>query len=462
MAQSDILVFAYFYELITKGLNAQLSSFWTRLTGEAGTHSLESRIFHAVCFVSVIGLALTSLFNYIIGITVLAVLMMFVFVLAGFFFYLSRVKRKTTLAIILFSLVCNALFSINFFYNSGVSGPSLLIFVLSFFLTMAVVPVRQYALWFVLNFLMVGGLLLLNFYYPELVNYTYTDASAKYIDMAYTYVIVVSFVFVITVSIRESYLAERALAEQRAAQLEESNATKNKLFSILAHDLRSPLSSIQNFLEVLSEYKLEEEERQTMQKGLLTETQNTLQMLSNLLAWSKEQMDGVTVKLREVKLEETLRTTLQLQATAASEKLIVLKQNLATDQCVMADPDMLQLVIRNLVNNAIKFTQPGGRIEVSAENNEGRCTIRVSDNGIGIPVDQQSKIFTPQGKSTYGTRNEKGVGLGLVLCKEFIELQHGTIGFQSTYGKGTVFSVILPSCSDTADAPLPVRQLQVK
>ncbi|MXV16614.1 sensor histidine kinase [Hufsiella ginkgonis] len=428
-------------------MNSQtIQSSWSKIIGEPGNTSLEGRIFHAVCFCSFILLGFTAVFNYFLGIVSLAMLMAVVFVLAGFFYYLSRFKKKLDLSIALFNLVCNGLFVVNFYYNSGINGPTLLIFLLSFVLVIAVAPKKQYLLWISLNILVVLSLLVSAYVSPGSIVNSYPDRLSHYIDLSYTYVITVLLTFLVTNAIRKNYILEKKLAERRAAELEKSNDTKDKLFSILAHDLRSPLSSIQNFLEILSEYKLEDEERLTMQKALLAETQNTQQMLSNLLLWSKEQMDGLTVNLARLNLHETLKNTLQIQYTAAVEKCVRLVNNMDQETCLMADPDMLQLVVRNLVNNAIKFTQPGGEIVLSAQNEGEMCRIMVMDNGTGIPYDQQEGIFSMKAKSTFGTKNEKGVGLGLMLCKEFTELQHGKIGFQSIPGKGTTFFITMKSC----------------
>ena len=108
---------------------------------------------------------------------------------------------------------------------------------------------------------------------------------------------------------------------------------------------------------------------------------------------------------------------------------------------VLADRDMLQLVIRNLVNNAVKFTEPGGQIGIDAKIQDGICLITISDTGKGIPFEMQKDLFSLAIKSTFGTQNEKGVGLGLSLCKEFTELQNGTIRFESEPGKGTRFFI---------------------
>ncbi len=134
-----------------------------------------------------------------------------------------------------------------------------------------------------------------------------------------------------------------------------------------------------------------------------------------------------------------------MEKTHASKKDISLSYTIPHQLKVIADVDMLQLVVRNLLSNAIKFTPQGGIITLDAKLVEKECKITVSDNGKGITQNKQEKIFSIKAEPSYGTNNEKGVGLGLVLCKEFIEQQGGRIGFESTEGMGSTFFIFIPS-----------------
>jgi two-component system sensor histidine kinase/response regulator len=214
--------------------------------------------------------------------------------------------------------------------------------------------------------------------------------------------------------------------------------------SIIAHDLRGPLSNIQNYLELVSEYGLDKEEREVVEGDLLKVTQSTLNMLSKLLIWSKSQMDGVTVRLSDVNLSEALKNTLEMERILALKKDITLTYAIDPAINVVADSDMLQLVVRNLVSNAIKFTPRGGKVDVSTQIVMHECKIGITDNGKGIPAEQQGDIFSLKARSTFGTDNEKGVGLGLPLCKEFTEQQGGRIGFESAAGAGSTFFIFMP------------------
>ena len=416
-----------------------MRSFWANLIGQPPGFSLEGRIFNATCLTSAVCLFFTIFLNYLLGIQQLVILLVAVFAVAVLCYYYARFKKKLYSCIIAYMIALNIFLIVNFKYNSGINGPSLIIFMLSFFLTISVVPKKQYWFWIMINLAIVITLLTVEYKYPEIAPNTYIDDKSRFIDAGFTYVFMTFFIFLIATYVRKSYYTEQKLVEQKAIELEYANDTKNKLFSILAHDLRSPLASIQNYLEMLSEVELDEDERLAIKNELLNSTQNTQQMLSNLLLWSKSQMEGVTVNMVKINPKEILLGTFQIHQTIAVEKDIQIINQLKDAVFIIADTDMLQLVVRNLINNAIKFTAPGGQIIISDSFIGDDYCIMLRDNGIGIPIEQQATIFSLKVNSTQGTKNEKGFGLGLVLCKEFTELQGGKIAFESTPGIGTTF-----------------------
>src|SRR5690606_2216164 len=233
---------------------------------------------------------------------------------------------------------------------------------------------------------------------------------------------------------------DKALKASQA--LEVANDSKTRLLSILSHDLRSPFNSITTYLETLNEYELSAEERQFLEKNLLNETKNMQVMLHNLLSWTKSQMDGGTsVNLVRLNLSEVVADCLLIQQTAAKIKSVAIYTDVDPSLELYADTDMLKLVIQNLVNNAIKFTPAGGEIQIKSSYDQGRVRLNITDNGIGIPTERQANLFTLHATSTYGTNNEKGVGLGLILCKEYTELQNIQISFSSLPGNGTKFTL---------------------
>jgi two-component system sensor histidine kinase/response regulator len=428
------------------------------LIGAVEEFSMEARIFHATCLVSVITIAANIPMNYLVGVPSLALLMTVLLGVVSFIYYYSRIRKKLNSAIFLFCLFSNVFISINYFQNSGINGPSLLIFLFLLFLVIAVAPKIQFRLWALLNIILVGALLFLQYDKPQLAPDTYPDAKDRYVDFAYSYVVIALMIIWITLYIRKSYNKQRLAMTKKNDELEEANETKNKLLSIVAHDLRSPLASIQNYLEMLNEFQLTADEKRSMEQELLEKTKNTGQMLSNLLLWTSNQMEGVSVKLEALAVAETLEPIITIQRAIANEKCIDLKDTMAVEAWIIADANMLQLVIRNLINNAIKFTRPGGEILIASELRGDRWDISVTDTGIGISDERKATIFSIKSQSTYGTRNEKGTGLGLLLCKEFTELQYGEIGFESKDGAGTTFYISMPGSGlaeavQTADEP---------
>lgn len=417
--------------------------FLQKITGSSDAFKLEARIFNGISFFSCAGVLVGATANLILGKLLLAFLMMPIEACAITSYYLSRSKHKLNIAVVLYLIATNVLVIAGFISNSGINGPSLLIFAVSLFLTISVVPQRQYWFWLLLNLSIVAALMITGYCYPSLIHNTYSNlqSGGRYIDLGFVYMLVSFFIFIVTNSIRRNYYQEKLLVDQKKEELEQANEMKDKLFSIVAHDLRAPLASIENYLEIISAFKLGEEETVSIKKDLLDATRNTRQMLSNLLLWSKSQMQGIAVNITDCNVRDLLEGVFQIYQTIAAEKGVHLINKLEDSAFIMADSDMLQLIVRNLINNAIKFTGPGGEVIVSGKPAGSEYIIMVSDNGKGIPPELQPDIFSLRTNPAIGTRNEKGAGLGLVLCKEYAELQAAKITFESTPGTGTVFKL---------------------
>ncbi|MFD0765211.1 sensor histidine kinase [Mucilaginibacter lutimaris] len=437
----------------------KIHQLWIGLTGSAPEFPLEFRIFHSICLIAIIALAYNVPFNYLIGLPYIALLSLVTMVIFSLLYYYSRYKRKVTSTIIIFTVIGNLFFGANYIINSGTRGPTDLLMGLCIFLVLCVVPKNQQKFWIAVNVLIIIGLHLLEYYHPECVPNSYNNRASRFWDLSSAYVVVVIVMYYTITYFRRNYDYERGSASDKANaiavqnkqiieqnhELERINSEKNKLISIIAHDLRSPLSNIQNYLELITEYELETAERRMVEGDLLKVTSRTIDMLGKLLIWSKAQMDGVNVKLGYVSLRDALFNTLELEKAIALKKNITLTSELDWDIRIVADSDMLQLVIRNLISNSIKFTQPGGHISFKAKQVGSECWLIIRDNGIGISSEKQADLFSLQAQSTSGTYNEKGVGLGLPLCKEFTELQGGRIWAESVPGEGTAFFVSMPA-----------------
>lgn len=417
------------------------NAFWVELIGSPSLFSLESRIFHSIS----IGLiALTCLYvpyNIYAGLYVAAVS---AFLIGLFFlhqYYYSRFHGNAHNST-LFGLIGILILGINYFANSGINGSTDLIWPAYLLLVFAISPYRQHIQWLFVYLSCFLVLHILEYYYPFLVKNPFAAGRGQFIDRITAFPMPVVTIYIVIKFMRRSYDKERKAAEEKTIAVQ-------TLMSIISHDMRTPLMNIQSYLELLNTNVLDAEDRRVLEKALLKSTNNTMEMLSNLLYWSKSQMEGPNVNLVVANLLTVLGGTLEMERIHALKKNISLNYHIPHAMEVIADVNMLQLVVRNLISNAVKFTPHGGQVTIEAEVISEECKITVSDNGNGIPPDKQEKIFSIKSDPEFGTDNERGIGLGLVLCKEFIERQEGRIGFESQAGLGSRFFIFIKLKSQT-------------
>ena len=434
------------YKIVRK-----LADVWEELVGDPASFSLENRAFNSISVVTVTLLTVLLPFNMWLGLTAVWVMVATLLVLQIFFFYLSRYRRIYYASMLAYVIVSYITLTATFYLNSGSRGPALLLFFLTFNLLIAFSPRRRHWLWALLHLLLPVILLTKEYFDPGWIADSYKDASNRYIDILSSYIVTLTCIYLITNYLRKNYEREKQTAEERANKidtqninLEQLNQKKDKLFSIIAHDLQSPLNSIITTLHLIAEYDLEEEEKKMLGDELLALTKNTSNLLTNLLTWSKLQMDGKGVRLSSENVYEAVERALSIQRMLADKKSVNLISYIDRDIHITADHNMLELVIRNLINNAIKFTPTGGEVSIDLQIKGDTCNLMVTDNGIGIDPGQQEEIFSLKTQSTFGTNNEKGIGLGLVLCKELLALQQGELWFDSVPGKGTTFYASFP------------------
>lgn len=230
-------------------------------------------------------------------------------------------------------------------------------------------------------------------------------------------------------------------------KLVEMNATKDKFFSIIAHDLKNPFSNIIGFSSLLKEEPLKLEKNEITQfAGTIHKTATgTLQLLENLLDWSLMQQGRIFFEPKQIELSIIADETIDHILNQAMAKRIEIINLIPKNMVVYVDENMIKALFKNLIENAIKFTLPGGKVEIMAKTSDNQTEISVTDDGIGIKAENIEKLFKVEtGFSTPGTRNEKGTGLGLILCREFIEKHNGRIWVESTEGKGSTFRFTIP------------------
>lgn len=231
--------------------------------------------------------------------------------------------------------------------------------------------------------------------------------------------------------------------QEQNIELREANATKDKFFSIIAHDLKNPIGSFRMTTDMLNDYfdKLNDHEKKNILRMLDESANNLVELLENLLEWSRSQRGVIKFQANNIIFHNLVEEVFKFQRIYAEEKHIYLLNKVPANLAIHIDYNLMNTILRNLVSNAIKFTNKYGKIEVGIhDESEDYFTIFVSDTGVGISPQMQDKLFKiDETISTDGTSNEKGTGLGLIICKEFVELHGGQIWVKSKLGEGTKF-----------------------
>ncbi len=253
------------------------------------------------------------------------------------------------------------------------------------------------------------------------------------------------------ITIVSRHITERKEAEERMRQqkeeLDELNATKDKFFSILAHDLKNPFASLYSLSQVIDKdyHNLEEEEKLLALKRIHHSAELIFNLLENLLTWSKSQSGRIEYTPTKFDLSTLIRENINLHSTPAEKKGIHMGTNLSGICTAYADRQMINTVLRNLVNNAVKFTDSGKKVELNVREEGDFLEVEVKDQGVGISPENLKKLFRIDVKyKTTGTSGEKGTGLGLILCQEFVQKNKGTIWCKSKPGLGTSFYFTIP------------------
>ena len=236
--------------------------------------------------------------------------------------------------------------------------------------------------------------------------------------------------------------------QTQAEELKEANATKDKMFSVISHDLRAPLGGIKSMMDIIYEDRANNKEISDKSlQSLKTAADQTYNLLENLLYWSRTQRNKLNFQPESINLYDLVEENLELMNTLAKNKNITVENELSPELAAFADNNMIKTIIRNLINNAIKFTNKEGKIRIYSETNENenRVSLSIEDNGMGIGKESLKKIQdNKQFYTTYGTGKEKGSGLGLNLCFDFAKRNNGDLTINSTKGEGSTFTLSLP------------------
>lgn len=246
-------------------------------------------------------------------------------------------------------------------------------------------------------------------------------------------------------SLNEELMAQMDLVSTQNIELEKLNKVKNKFFSIVSHDLRNPLINLKSLFELYRKGDLTEKELNELLVKLEDTIYTTATFLDNLLEWSKSQLDGVIVKPSIVAIQHIVDDNIKLMETQIKLKSLKVENKVSADITVFADPNMINTVMRNLLSNAIKFCNVGDAVVFDAKVTDGKVISSISDSGPGISDHDKENLFNLAHTISMGTAKEKGYHIGLILCKDMILQNKGSIAVESKLGKGTTFYITLPT-----------------
>ncbi|MFC0878215.1 ATP-binding protein [Saccharicrinis sp. FJH2] len=233
-------------------------------------------------------------------------------------------------------------------------------------------------------------------------------------------------------------------------ELSTINEEKNRFFSIIAHDIRTPFTAILGFSELLYDeyFELNDETRRNYIKTIKRSGEQTYQFIENLLIWTRSQMNKIVYNPVKIKVCDLIKLMEDIFRPVYEKKKIQFISSCKSDMYIFADEDMLKTSLRNLISNAIKYTFPGGKVELNSNTSGNKINISVKDNGVGMDEEKTALLFSlNKGFSTPGTENESGTGLGMIICKEFVTKNKGSIKVSSKKGKGSTFTLTFPSAS---------------
>jgi signal transduction histidine kinase len=408
---------------------------------------LEHRLFLSAIIVGIISSVVGGAINIILApspIAIIIPLILSVSLIAIYYFVkFKNIVNPFVTPIIVFAILGNSTIWV---FNGGINGSDIMFAFLILILGILVVPDKIKKYIFILFIAANIFILLIQFFRPDLIT-NFPTETERWVDNIIKLIYSSYFIYLIIRFILKNYTLERLKAEKNEIRLHQLNVDKDRFISILGHDLKSPFNNILGFSEILTDEidSLNKSEIKDIVKNINKSAQITNKLLEDILMWARTQQGKIPFKPQILSFTDICKNTLEILTPNANAKNITINYSARDEINIFADIDMLKTILRNLVSNAIKFTNKGGTININAAENSENVIISVSDNGIGIAPDNLTKLFDiSQVITTKGTAKETGTGLGLLLCKEFVEKHGGKIRVESEVGKGSDFKFTLP------------------
>lgn len=406
---------------------------------------------YALRFVIILGTALSIIFIFvdvfrykadIVSITFRGGMALILMILGGLTFLFKKEKYKFTQYMgIMIALFVSSIFFLHYHFNDDPAFDIFLsnILMVLIFIISTIMGMRfRYAL--LVNSINFIGYII----YIENINYS-VIAERQISQLFVIYMVGILASYLLDRQKMTSFIHKNEL-DLEVQKVEELNKVKNKLFSIISHDLRGPIISLKGILSLYKKGGISEDEFKQLTHNLENEFNSSSYLLDNLLAWSKSQMQGLEIKKTTINLHEELFIIKKLFESQLKAKKIDLVISKTDNENILVDKESIQIVFRNIISNAIKFTPLGGKISISSKKyNDEMIKLEITDSGIGIPPEKLQQLFEISKDTLIGSSSSNGAGIGLLLVKEFIELNNGQVTVDSVLGKGTSFRVLLPT-----------------
>lgn len=418
------------------------------ILGDSRIEPIENRLFNAACVLTILLIVMSLIWNYAIcfNSAFLLSLLLFFALFYGVLYYLSRFRKK--LYEKLFVCLTTILLSFVWLKSEGSNGSTPGLYIMAVLCFVVISKRGLYKYYFVL---LLGDLLLLyigeNSFLKAWVS-AYPTVDAREADVIFVYCCEFILCYFFIVYFKRNYNRENSLSRRKEIELKELNATKDRFFSIIAHDLRGPFNSFLNLSKIMSEQSMDitPEIMHRYANQLRDSANNVYGLLENLLDWSRLQQGLICSRPLEIHCATFVRNSLKPLRSLIVEKEINLILDIPLGIKPFVDENMFSVIIRNLVSNAIKYSYRGGRVLVGASMREDNSVeFWVRDKGIGMSAELVQKMFRLDVKLRMpGTEGEMSTGLGLILCRDFAEKAGGRIEVESIEGEGSCFKFIIP------------------
>ncbi|WP_215223255.1 sensor histidine kinase [Echinicola shivajiensis] len=425
---------------------------WKKLTALSPGQGMEGRIFNSTALILVLYLFGMVIFNFLTGQKILSIILILTALVVILAYILARKSKNFKNGIRTLAVFSYPILVVNFYLNDGINGPSSYIFLMIHLLILTLSDRKEFWFWGAYNFIFFSSLYIIGSKFPELIPENYESVNIRITDHLLTYLACIIGMIAIISMLKWNYHKQKIKSDFRNKAFREANTSledsleqKNKIIALISHDLKNPLISITNILQMIKEDELSEEETKTVQEDLLLMASNTQKMAESILEWAAIELKSSKPIFKTINFQERCQHTLDIYKSMAEQKGIFFTKSFSGPLEIKTDPDRLLLIIRNLLQNAIKFTPPKGEIHFSYENNGQFINIIIDDTGVGISEKKLKNIFSKNYISSLGTASEKGYGLGLYICKENAIKIGGQLDVKSEIGIGTTFFIKFPT-----------------